>query len=91
MSLGGEKGRCSARGWGKVWGCGCDVGMGGECAPRLMLESDVVLAAAGLCGGSADLLGDPWWCESCAANCCCCILQHTISCSVFISLRELYN
>lgn len=57
MSLGGENGRCSAR--GKVWGWGCDVGMGGECAPRLILESDVVLAAAGLWGGSADLRGDP--------------------------------
>jgi hypothetical protein len=43
-----------------VWGCVCDVEMGGECAPRLMLESDVVLAAVGLWGGSADLRGDAW-------------------------------
>lgn len=58
MSLGGEKGRCSAK--GRVWDCVCDVGIGGEWAPRLMLESDVVLAAAGLWGGSVDLRGDPW-------------------------------
>lgn len=47
---------------------------GGEWAPKLMLESDVV-DGAGLEGGSFRL-DDPWWLANWAASCCCCILKR---------------